>query len=233
MPDQAPLVIVGAGLAGLTVALHVADRMPVIVLAKRELTEAATAWAQGGIVGVLGSDDSIDSHVRDTQDAGAGLVDEATARFIAERSAQAVGWLVGQGRGFVHQASACVLRVADIAVDGVITAQHPDDATLRPGRGGLGQFALGKDDDRHAVRHVQGHGEAGEAGADDDEGGLVWHGAGLWEPARRGSFTFCGPDSMPTVATIAPKDCQNTAWEDQCKASASNWVGGCGWARRW
>ena len=46
-----PLVIVGAGLAGLTVALHVADRMPVIVLAKRELTEAATAWAQGGIVG--------------------------------------------------------------------------------------------------------------------------------------------------------------------------------------
>ena len=85
--DDAPVVIIGAGLAGLTVALHLADTVPVVVLAKRELTEAATAWAQGGIVGVLGSDDSIDSHVRDTQDAGAGLVDEATARFIAERSA--------------------------------------------------------------------------------------------------------------------------------------------------
>lgn len=93
-------MIVGAGLAGLTVALHLADRVPVIVLAKRELHEAATAWAQGGIVGVLGSDDSIDSHVRDTQDAGAGLVDEATARFIAERSAAAVGWLVDQGVPF-------------------------------------------------------------------------------------------------------------------------------------
>jgi len=95
-----PVVIVGAGLAGLTVALHLADQVPVIVLAKRGLGESATAWAQGGIVGVLGSDDSIESHVRDTQDAGAGLVDEATARFIAERSAQAVAWLVEQGVPF-------------------------------------------------------------------------------------------------------------------------------------
>ncbi|MFG6489332.1 L-aspartate oxidase [Roseateles sp. BYS78W] len=99
-PDDAPVVIIGAGLAGLTVALHLADSVPVVVLAKRELGEAATAWAQGGIVGVLGSDDSIDSHVRDTQDAGAGLVDEGTARFIAERSAAAVGWLVEQGVPF-------------------------------------------------------------------------------------------------------------------------------------
>ncbi|WP_310385432.1 L-aspartate oxidase [Roseateles sp.] len=96
----APVVIVGAGLAGLTVALHLADTTPVVVLAKRELTEGATAWAQGGIVGVLGSDDSIESHVRDTQDAGAGLVDATTARFIAERSAAAVAWLVGQGVPF-------------------------------------------------------------------------------------------------------------------------------------
>ena len=96
----APVVIVGAGLAGLTVALHVAQKRPVIVLAKRNLEEAATAWAQGGIVGVLGEDDSIDSHVRDTQDAGAGLVDENTARFIAEHSAAAIEWLVAQGVPF-------------------------------------------------------------------------------------------------------------------------------------
>ena len=103
-PDQAcalPVVIVGAGLAGLTVALHLASQgQRVEVLAKRNLGEGATAWAQGGIVGVLGSDDSVESHVRDTQDAGAGLVDEQTARFIAENSAQAVGWLVDQGVPF-------------------------------------------------------------------------------------------------------------------------------------
>ena len=95
-----PVVVVGAGLAGLTVALELAASRPVVVLAKRELGEGATAWAQGGIVGVLGNDDSIESHVHDTQEAGAGLVDEHTARFIAEQSAQAIEWLVRHGVPF-------------------------------------------------------------------------------------------------------------------------------------
>ncbi|MDE2397135.1 MAG: L-aspartate oxidase [Burkholderiales bacterium] len=99
-PDSLPVVVVGAGLAGLVVALQLAEQRPVVVLAKRELAEGATAWAQGGIVGVLGSDDSVDSHVRDTQDAGAGLVDENTARFIAEHSAAAIEWLVDAGVPF-------------------------------------------------------------------------------------------------------------------------------------
>jgi len=96
----APVVIVGAGLAGLTVALHLADRHPVVLLAKRSFEEAATAWAQGGIVGVLGDDDSVEQHVRDTQEAGAGLVDEQAARFIAEHSGQAIEWLIEQGVPF-------------------------------------------------------------------------------------------------------------------------------------
>ncbi|MBA3597871.1 MAG: L-aspartate oxidase [Methylibium sp.] len=94
------VVIIGAGLAGLTVALQLAATHAVVVLAKRRMDEGATAWAQGGIVGVLGSDDSIESHVRDTQEAGAGLVDEETARFIARHSAQAVEWLVERGVPF-------------------------------------------------------------------------------------------------------------------------------------
>ena len=95
-----PVVVVGAGLGGLATALLLADRLPVIVLAKRELDESATAWAQGGIVGVLGADDSVASHMHDTQEAGAGLVDEHTVRYIAENSARAVQWLVEAGVPF-------------------------------------------------------------------------------------------------------------------------------------
>ncbi len=98
--DRAPIVIVGAGLAGLTVALHLAETQPIVVLAKRVFGEAATARAQGGIVGVLGEDDSVELHVHDTQVAGAGLVDERAARFIAEHSAAAIEWLVEQGVPF-------------------------------------------------------------------------------------------------------------------------------------
>ena len=146
-----PVVIVGAGLAGLTVALHLAESQPVIVLAKRKLEEGATAWAQGGIVGVLGSDDSIDSHVKDTQDAGAGLVDERTAEFIARHSAQAVEWLVNCGvpfspdpegplglhltregghavRRIAHAADATGKAIHDVLLDKV--KQHPN-ITLR------------------------------------------------------------------------------------------------------
>ncbi len=96
----APVVVIGAGLGGLAVALTLAERLPVVVLAKRGLTESATAWAQGGIVGVLGADDSIASHVRDTQDAGGGIVDEHTARFIAENSERAIKWLLDAGVPF-------------------------------------------------------------------------------------------------------------------------------------
>ncbi len=99
-PLAAPVVIVGAGLASLMVALHLADRHAVVALAKRAFDEAATARAQGGIVGVPGDDDSVELHVRDAQDAGAGLVDEHAALFIAEHSGQAIEWLVEQGVPF-------------------------------------------------------------------------------------------------------------------------------------
>lgn len=98
--DKLPVVIVGVGLAGLTTALHLADQVPVVMLAKRELQESATARAQGGIVGVLAQNDSIDDHVRDTQMAGAGLVEENTARHVATHSAAAIEWLLKQGVPF-------------------------------------------------------------------------------------------------------------------------------------
>jgi len=98
--ESLPVIVIGAGLAGLTVALELAQTRQVIVMAKRGLSESATAWAQGGIVGVLDESDSVDAHVKDTLEAGAGLVVESTARYIAERSADAITWLMDQGVPF-------------------------------------------------------------------------------------------------------------------------------------
>jgi len=131
-PAAAPVVIVGAGLAGLTVALHLADRHPVVLLAKRGFDEAATAWAQGGIVGVLGDDDSVELHVRDTQDAGAGLVDEHAARFIAEHSGQAIEWLVEQGVPFTTDPEGPLgLHLTQEGGHAVRRIAHAADATGR------------------------------------------------------------------------------------------------------
>lgn len=98
--SPAPVVVIGAGLAGLTVALHLADHRRVVVLAKRNRSDSATAWAQGGIVGVLDPADSVDAHVQDTLQAGAGLVVESTARWISEHSARAIDWLIQAGVPF-------------------------------------------------------------------------------------------------------------------------------------
>ena len=129
---SAPIVIVGAGLAGLCAALHLADRRRVIVLAKRGLHEGATAWAQGGIVGVLGEDDSVNAHVHDTQQAGAGLVDEHTARFVSQHSAAAVEWLVRQGVPFTDDAEGPLgLHLTREGGHGVRRIAHAADATGR------------------------------------------------------------------------------------------------------
>ena len=140
MPDSAalPIIIVGAGLAGLCTALHLADQRRVIVLAKRGLHEGATAWAQGGIVGVLGADDSVAAHVRDTQEAGAGLVDEHTARFISQNSATAVEWLLQQGVPFTDDAAGPLgLHLTREGGHGVRRIAHAADATGKAIHGAL------------------------------------------------------------------------------------------------
>jgi L-aspartate oxidase len=105
MTQALPVAVIGAGLAGLTVALRLADSCKVVVLAKRAGSDSATAWAQGGIVGVLDAADSIELHVRDTIAAGAGLVAEPVAKAVASQSPAAIQWLVDQGVPFSQDAS--------------------------------------------------------------------------------------------------------------------------------
>ncbi|MGH8677077.1 MAG: L-aspartate oxidase [Burkholderiales bacterium] len=96
------VAIVGSGLAGLTVALNVAAHRKVGILTKRELLDGASNWAQGGIAAVLAKDDSPQSHVRDTEIAGAGLCHPEITRYVVENGRAAIEWLISQGVPFTR-----------------------------------------------------------------------------------------------------------------------------------
>jgi L-aspartate oxidase len=100
------VVIVGSGLAGLSVALHLAQTRTVAIISKRELLDGASNWAQGGIAAVLDSGDSHDQHIADTLVAGAGLCDEAATRYIVEHGREAIEWLIEQGVPFTRDETA-------------------------------------------------------------------------------------------------------------------------------
>lgn len=94
------VLIIGSGLAGLSLALRLAEHKRVCVVSKRSLNVSASDWAQGGIAAVLTEEDSIESHVADTLDAGGGLCDKAVTTFVAEQGKEVVDWLIELGVGF-------------------------------------------------------------------------------------------------------------------------------------
>jgi len=100
------VAIVGSGLAGLSVALHLAQTRKVAIISKRALLDGASNWAQGGIAAVLDSGDSHDQHIADTLVAGGGLCDEAATRYIVEHGREAIDWLIEQGVPFTRDATA-------------------------------------------------------------------------------------------------------------------------------
>ncbi|HEY5164181.1 MAG TPA: FAD-dependent oxidoreductase, partial [Terriglobales bacterium] len=67
---EVDFIVVGAGIAGLRAAIELAEAGRVLVLAKKEVTESATQYAQGGIAAVLSDEDEIGLHLQDTLSAG-------------------------------------------------------------------------------------------------------------------------------------------------------------------
>ncbi|MBI3145804.1 MAG: L-aspartate oxidase [Pseudogulbenkiania sp.] len=94
------VLIIGSGLAGMTLALHLAERRKVGLITKRDLLEGSSTYAQGGIAAVLDTDDSIEEHIQDTLIAGAGICNEVTTRYIVEHSKEAIDWLIALGVPF-------------------------------------------------------------------------------------------------------------------------------------
>ena len=99
---QFDVLVIGSGAAGLTLALSLSRKAKVAVLSKGKLNEGSTWYAQGGMAAVLDDQDSIDSHVEDTLNAGAGLCHKDTVEFTVSRSKVAVDWLLEQGVNFTR-----------------------------------------------------------------------------------------------------------------------------------
>jgi L-aspartate oxidase len=90
------VLVVGSGLAGLRAALAVEPGLSVVVTTKQGAEQCNSTYAQGGIAGVLGPDDSIQQHIADTLEAGGSLCDPAVVeRVIGEgpaRIAEMIEW---------------------------------------------------------------------------------------------------------------------------------------------
>ncbi len=100
-PREYDLIVVGSGIAGLYAALQAREAgASVLVVTKGGIDEASTRYAQGGIAAAVGPDDSPEDHLRDTIEAGAGLVDEEAARILCFEAADRVADLVRYGVHF-------------------------------------------------------------------------------------------------------------------------------------
>ncbi|MEV6773096.1 L-aspartate oxidase [Nocardia sp. NPDC051030] len=99
--SEADLVVVGGGVAGLTAARTASRRgLRVLTLSKGGATDTSTQYAQGGIAVVAPHGDSVESHVQDTVEAGAGLCAAGAVRSIVEGGVDAVAALTDLGAVF-------------------------------------------------------------------------------------------------------------------------------------
>ncbi|HEY5178592.1 MAG TPA: L-aspartate oxidase [Dermatophilaceae bacterium] len=98
---SADVIVVGSGVAGLTAALRLRQRVDrVLLVTKTLLPEGSTQWAQGGIAAALDPADSADEHLLDTLVAGAGVCDEEAVRVLVTEGPARVRELATLGMEF-------------------------------------------------------------------------------------------------------------------------------------
>ena len=93
-------LVIGSGIAGLTFALRCAKHGRVIVVTKSGLAESNTSYAQGGMAAAIGEDDSMELHIEDTLNAGAGLCDVNAVEFLVRHASERLEWLIDIGARF-------------------------------------------------------------------------------------------------------------------------------------
>ncbi|AQU82961.1 MULTISPECIES: L-aspartate oxidase [unclassified Halomonas] len=128
------ILIIGGGVAGLTLALEVADQLSVTLVRPALDDQGASRWAQGGIAAVLSPDDDLEAHVRDTLIAGDGLCDEEAVRHTVNNGPAAIQWLIDNGVPFTPDPDPAARYPYHLTREGGHNARriiHADDATGR------------------------------------------------------------------------------------------------------
>jgi aspartate oxidase len=97
-PTECDFLVVGAGIAGLRAAVELADAGRVLVLAKRQVRDSATHYAQGGIAAALSDEDEVSLHLQDTLVAGDGLCNVEAVRVLVEEGLPRIDELIEWGR---------------------------------------------------------------------------------------------------------------------------------------
>ena len=101
----ADVVVVGSGIAGLTCALRLRERVDrVLLVTKTVLSAGSTQWAQGGIAAALHPEDTAEEHLHDTLVAGVGLCDVDAVRTLVTEGPDRVRELVALGAEFDRDA---------------------------------------------------------------------------------------------------------------------------------
>jgi L-aspartate oxidase len=96
----ADYVVVGSGVAGLRAAIELSSAGNVLVLAKSNLSDSATSWAQGGIAVALSDEDEISLHEQDTINAGDGLCRPESVALLVEEGPKYITQLIEWGTEF-------------------------------------------------------------------------------------------------------------------------------------
>jgi L-aspartate oxidase len=99
-PPETDFLVIGAGVAGLRAAIELAPAGRVVVLTKREVTDSATQYAQGGIAAALSDEDEIGLHLQDTLNAGDGLCNVEAAKVLVEEGPERIEELIQWGTEF-------------------------------------------------------------------------------------------------------------------------------------
>ena len=112
----ARVVVVGSGIAGLTVALRALDAGHDVTLVTKDVLEHAnTRFAQGGIAGVMFDDDRVEDHIHDTLVAGAGLADEEAVRVLCAEGPERIRELIAAGVAFDRAADGALAKGLEAA----------------------------------------------------------------------------------------------------------------------